>query len=230
MLLLGLFVLLLHGAGADVPANCSNTEAVGIWALHLGPGGFDNTLDCSYFRKDDSVAMLYVTLENPDIAIDENHNTGFWTFVDNQGFEVQVNRAKYFAFANSTTLPNGTVISECSSTLPGWYHDDDGTNWGCYVGVQVLRPPRTPKHNTIGQSTGQVSDSRVFQDDEAFVDQVNSENRTWQATVYTQFIGRSMDSIVRMSGGSTPRAFPDPVVHVSPTDTRRITCRLFVRW
>ena len=206
--------LLLHGADADVPANCSNTEAVGIWALHLGPGGFDNTLDCTYFHKDNSVEVLYVTLDNPNIAVDENHNTGFWTFVDNQGFEVQVNRAKYFAFSNSTTFPNGTVISECSSTLPGWYHDDDGTNWGCYVGVQVIRPPRTPKHNTVAAQQSIRAD-RIFEDDQAFVDQINSENRTWQATVYSQFIGRSMESIIRMSGGSTPRAFPDPVVHVS---------------
>jgi cathepsin C len=89
--------LALSGAEADTPANCTNTLALGTWEFRLGPNNNDKTLNCSSFAVDDAASVLFITLEYPDAAYDQNHNRGFWTFVYNQGFEVVINNVKYFA-------------------------------------------------------------------------------------------------------------------------------------
>lgn len=66
--------------------------------------------------------MLNVVLEFPNTAIDEFGNTGFWTLIYNQGFEIVLNGRKYFAF--SYYEQNGdNVTSYCHKTFPGWSHD-----------------------------------------------------------------------------------------------------------
>ena len=51
----------------------------------------------------------------------------------NQGFEVIILGRKFFAF--SLYKKNGTTVeSLCDATFPGWVHDVDQRNWGCYIG------------------------------------------------------------------------------------------------
>ncbi len=59
--------------------------------------GNDKTINCSSFSADQAAQVIFITLEEPDVAYDENHNSGFWTFIYNQGFEVAINGVKYFA-------------------------------------------------------------------------------------------------------------------------------------
>ena len=51
----------------------------------------------------------------------------------NQGFEVILQGRKYFAFS-FYKKEDKTVQSICDTTFPGWVHDENERNWGCYIG------------------------------------------------------------------------------------------------
>lgn len=124
--------LLLPFAASDTPANCTYEDIRGTWTFYVGEGGHDNSLDCSgSWKVQDKVT---VTLSYPDLAKDDQGNAGFWTIIYNQGFEVVVDGVKYFAFSNYTVVSKRVAVSHCSSTLNGWSHRSDGTDWACYYG------------------------------------------------------------------------------------------------
>ena len=118
---------------ADTPANCTYEEIRGTWLFSIGKGGHDNTINCSEFK---AVSQLEVELLFPDVAVDKDGNTGFWTLIYNQGFEVEINGKKYFAFS-AYEKSGEKVVSYCDKTLNGWSHDAAGYhagNWACYSG------------------------------------------------------------------------------------------------
>ncbi|KAL5014137.1 hypothetical protein ScPMuIL_008407 [Solemya velum] len=83
------------GVSGDTPANCSYEQILGTWEFKLGPGGNNNTLNCTDY---DVLKTYTVSLYFPDIAFDQDGNKGFWTLIYNQGFEVVIMGRKYFAF------------------------------------------------------------------------------------------------------------------------------------
>ena len=118
---------------ADTPANCTYEEIRGTWLFSIGEGGQDNDINCSGFKV---VSELQVELLFPDVAVDSEGNVGFWTLIYNQGFEVQINGTKYFAFS-AFEKSGGKFVSFCDKTLNGWSHDDavyKAGNWACYSG------------------------------------------------------------------------------------------------
>ena len=118
----------------DTPANCTYEEISGTWLFSIGKGGHDNTINCSEFKP---VSELQVELLFPDVAVDENGITGFWTLIYNQGFEVEIGGKKYFAFS-AYEKSDESVVSYCDRTLNGWSHDAGGYhagNWACYSGM-----------------------------------------------------------------------------------------------
>ena len=135
---MALFVLFLLSfcavISADTPANCTYEEIRGTWTFSVGEGGNDNTIDCSKEFK--VVSELQVDLLFPDIVMDGDGNLGFWTMIYNQGFEVQLNGKKYFAFS-AFEKSGQKVVSLCDKTLQGWSHDAakyKPGNWACYKG------------------------------------------------------------------------------------------------
>ena len=119
---------------ADTPANCTYEEIRGTWMFSIGEGGNDNTIDCSKDFK--VVSELQVDLLFPDIVMDGDGNLGFWTMIYNQGFEVQLNNKKYFAFS-AFEKSGENVVSLCDKTFHGWSHDAakyKPGNWACYKG------------------------------------------------------------------------------------------------
>lgn len=134
----GIFLLSSFiSVSADTPANCTYEEIRGTWLFSIGEDGHDNKINCSEFK---AVSELEVELLFPDVAVDKDGNTGFWTLIYNQGFEVQINGKKYFAFS-AYEKNGGKVVSYCDKTLNGWSHDAAGYNagnWACYSGMFII--------------------------------------------------------------------------------------------
>ena len=146
---------------------------------------------CAFAEK--TVHKTKITLRYPNLAIDEDGNTGRWTLIYNQGFEAVIQYRKYFAFF-AYKVHGGDVESYCDRTLVGWSHDVLGKNWACYrakkqspVPVKVHELPRI--HNS------------AFRQDKDLIKSINEANVGWTATHYSQFEGKSRQEIVSMAGG-----------------------------
>ncbi len=179
-------------AFCDTPANCTYEDIQGIWTFHIGPAGFNNTVDCAKF---DVLKTLTVELFFPDDAVDEYGNKGFWSLIYNQGFELVIGDRKYFAFSNYTML-NKTVTSYCHSTLNGWSHDLWDHNWACYFGEKVA--------NGVAKSIHHLREldlERKYVENKAFVDAVNSKQGFWYATHYPELSRMSLGERLMRAGG-----------------------------
>jgi cathepsin C len=182
----------------------------------VGKGGNDNTLDCSSF---DVVSNIVVTLTYPDVATDPNGNRGFWTIIYNQGFEVVLDGKKYFAFSNYTMLNKTAAVSHCSSTLNGWSHNVDGSDWACYFGKKMDE----------GVSKIAFADDELNLDQEYvknldFIHTINNHTQLWRATHYPEMEGMTLRGRLRRAGG-IPKfgqfMFPD-VSMASPETKQRV--------
>ena len=82
----------------------------------------------------------------------------------NQGFEVIILGRKFFAF--SLYKKNGTTIeSLCDATFPGWVHDVDQRNWGCYIGEKS----RAQSRKTMEEPRKIQNEDKPFRISESFI-------------------------------------------------------------
>ena len=85
----------------------------------------------------------------------------------NQGFEVIIQGRKFFAF--SMYKQSGKIVeSLCHSTFPGWVHDTDGRNWGCYLGEKRVR--QSGKRLLEKQTRQVPDDTNAFKLSESFIE------------------------------------------------------------
>jgi cathepsin C len=136
----------LSSVYCDIPVHCVYEDFYGEWTYSLGPGGNDNSIDCS--QPFTVKSTITINLAYPDVVLDGDGHSGFWTRIYDEGAEVVLNGVKYFAFVkwNFTSF-------DCTQTMPGWYHNQDGTNWGCFVGkknTQFVAKPPNPILGTNG--------------------------------------------------------------------------------
>eukprot|EP00427_Karlodinium_veneficum_P025751 CAMPEP_0169109910 /NCGR_PEP_ID=MMETSP1015-20121227/26218_1 /TAXON_ID=342587 /ORGANISM="Karlodinium micrum, Strain CCMP2283" /LENGTH=536 /DNA_ID=CAMNT_0009171641 /DNA_START=273 /DNA_END=1883 /DNA_ORIENTATION=+ len=92
-----------------------------------------------YLENLGSLSKRRMTLSDPNTASDEDGNSGTWTMIYDEGFEVAVGDRVYFAFSKfSFTDPERQHnVSHCDETQIGWYHDTQRSQFGCYVGKMV---------------------------------------------------------------------------------------------
>ncbi|XP_062523049.1 dipeptidyl peptidase 1-like [Corticium candelabrum] len=179
-------------SNADTAANCTYDDIRGSWTYYVGPGGHNNSLDCSHFDVSDAHAPFTVQLLFPNIAFDDKYNSGFWTMVYNQGCEVVIDNRKYFAFS----AYKGTQ-SICNETLSGWSHDVDGTNWSCYVGVKQTTVDIEAK--PAGRQAKNLND--LFVIDNNYIQELNSVQSLWKATVYPELKNVTVREVLSRLGG-----------------------------
>uniref|UniRef100_A0A915K6Y1 Cathepsin C exclusion domain-containing protein n=1 Tax=Romanomermis culicivorax TaxID=13658 RepID=A0A915K6Y1_ROMCU len=119
----------------DTPANCTYENIVGFWTFYEGQRGFGSNLNCDDFPSAQSGLRHYFRVELlfPNLVVDEYGNTGQWTLIYNQGFEISINYRKYFAFSNWSQSEH-TVSSRCFETKTGWAHDAFIRDWSCFIG------------------------------------------------------------------------------------------------
>lgn len=80
MLLSVLHIKVIFG---DLATNCTYEETVGSWTLYVGPSNFTSKIKCN--KAIEPVQEINVQLSFPNVAIDDDGNTGTWTMIYNQG-------------------------------------------------------------------------------------------------------------------------------------------------
>ncbi|XP_004868269.1 dipeptidyl peptidase 1 isoform X3 [Heterocephalus glaber] len=96
-----LLLLGLRGVRCDTPANCTYPDLLGTWVFQVGPGGSGRDVNCSAMEPPEKKVAVH--LKKMDTAYDDFGNTGYFTIIYNQGFEIVLNDYKWFAFFKDVT-------------------------------------------------------------------------------------------------------------------------------
>ncbi|XP_056467395.1 dipeptidyl peptidase 1 [Gadus chalcogrammus] len=188
---------------ADTPANCTYEDLLGTWVLQLSKGGHEKTVNCS--NEATGVKMVTVTLEKLSVARDDLGNTGFFTLIYNQGFEVTINNYKWFGYFRYTEQGEN-VTSYCDQTLPGWVHDVLGHNWACFVAKRV-EPilPRTEVNPLQQHRLARRLLQTQYKVNTDFIQTINSAQSSWTAAYYPEHEKYSRKDWFYRAGGPASR-------------------------
>ncbi|XP_002160467.3 dipeptidyl peptidase 1 [Hydra vulgaris] len=204
------FLLCFVGVSCDLPTNCSYEDTVGSWILLTSQKQYSNRINCS--RSFDVASKLKVELLFPNYVVDEHGNVGTWTMIYNQGFEIIINGRRYFAFQYSFQVSPTQWASKCSETFNGWVHDivpDHPTfppkNWGCYRGKKLNGETKLKISDVPPVSVLQMQPLSKVKN---YVNQINSVQSSWKASVYDHSILSDMVNWRRGSLRQLPRIKP----------------------
>ncbi|XP_015099921.1 dipeptidyl peptidase 1 isoform X2 [Vicugna pacos] len=102
--LLAALLVLLCGAGTvhcDTPANCTYPDLLGTWVFQVGSSGSQRDVNCTVMGPLEKKVVVH--LKKLDTAYDDFGNSGHFTIIYNQGFEIVLNDYKWFAFFKDVT-------------------------------------------------------------------------------------------------------------------------------
>merc|ERR1711970_225440 len=136
-----------------------------------------------------------INLKNPnraEVISPDNGESGFWTMIYNQGFEIEAGLHKFFAFFywKGELPPSKNFEYNCKKTVPGWANDILGKEHRCFVAVKGH--PKSLDDDEMDQMfiskntrSAELNLNRPFQVDEDLVERIKTiPDLTWTPTVY----------------------------------------------
>jgi len=212
-------------AVADLPVHCLLSEVAGSWSFVIGKPSSTRSA-CGHLRPDveekqparklvDDMGHeeMKVELFKPNVA-KSGSQTGTWTMVYDEGFEVRLGKKVFFAFSNFTydSVDTKKNTSHCGETMVGWYGNSDRTEFGCYYGskqggASVATALPTKKKATALLQEGSAATYEKPLDSKTQLAKVARLNEKlsllqagWKARVMPQFNGRSLRDINHYAG------------------------------
>jgi len=206
---------LAQQAAADLPVHCLRHEVTGDWTFFLGKTGPTRTA-CGHNRPDveetqpvrtvvGETSEMPVFLSSPNVAKAQGQ-TGTWTMVYDEGFEVRVGKQVFFAFSNFTYDEGHHNQTHCDATMVGWYSNTDRSEFGCYYGVKSspAAPTALPAKKTEGGASEKM-DTPLSHSVQA--DKVKKLNKKlamlqlgWKARAMPQWNGKTLREINGYAG------------------------------
>jgi len=193
-------LLIVGSVLGDTPANCTYDDVEGSWIFYESERSQGSNIDCS--KHNPVVSKFRLSLKYPNVAVDQFGNTGTWTMVYNQGFEVTVAGRTYFGYSDYVEESPEKVISYCNQTKAGngWSHDVTVRNWACFNAKKVDGRMFEPKIHTYSSNMFHES-NRLYSQSQAEADMINMHQNSWEATVYPSMQNVSVKDIFNMRGG-----------------------------
>lgn len=203
---------------ADLPVHCLRHQLEGEWEFTLGPPSSQRS-SCGHLKPDNqekqppislesSSGTKKITLMKPSKASTDQDQSGKWTMIYDEAFEVQVEGWTFLAFSKFDIWYEGGQMkntSHCGETQLGWYHNRERTQFGCYYGKKITSPGTSfvdmdgalPSSATKSQDY----DTPMTQEDhQDIVDGLNSADNGWSATVYDNLVGKTPRQLNAASG------------------------------
>ena len=160
-------------------------------------------------KEDFSVALKQkntVFSENLIEKDEEKEEKGVWNIIYDEGFEIEFNGTKYFAFSSYTYNDQNPSksISHCEKTLVGWYISVETQEKGCY---------RAHKENFTSENVTnfqEISTKKLvkpifslYSIEEVHrknVKNINSQQKSWEAAIDPMFARMSFNELNSFAG------------------------------
>eukprot|EP00929_Paragymnodinium_shiwhaense_P000521 TRINITY_DN10075_c0_g2_i3.p1 TRINITY_DN10075_c0_g2~~TRINITY_DN10075_c0_g2_i3.p1 ORF type:complete len:549 (+),score=151.65 TRINITY_DN10075_c0_g2_i3:106-1752(+) len=215
--------LLALPVSADLPVHCLRHQVTGEWKFvatkpspsrtacgHNRPDTEEGQPARSIVDSDENKEELSMLLQEPNV-VKHNGQSGQWTMIYDEGFEVSVGNRVYFAFSNYTLDKDPAALSRntshCGDTIVGWYSNSDRTEFGCYYGVRSEvnnTMPSTPLPRAMQAKSAKHDEPLDHEAQKAKVEKLNKKlamlQLGWKARTMPKWNGRTMREVNGYAG------------------------------